>query len=344
MKLWTHGYLRVSARAHRVLDALRPEAVNSIAVIKHAALGDMVLVRPFLVTLRRHFPNASLTLSVVENYMGGIPEDLVQRVHVSAGKVRPRPSFGYRVRRYRELGHHDLLFDLTASPDSYWLTLLNPAGLKIGFRHSPQTRWLYDVGIPRAFMKFEAESYLDQLGILRVPYDWPLDFGRPPAPAYEGQPFLLYFPTASVPDKCWPAERFGALLGRLADALPGYAHRLLYGVADWEVAVGDTVLAAAQGRPNVAALRDAKGEEFQALVRDATMLVCNDTGVRNLAISYHTPTLGVFPTSLVYTYLPRFGHHAVVHDPDGGQPEVEAVYGAATALLARIEAARGKGT
>ncbi len=255
-------------------------------MIKHAALGDMVLVRPFLVTLRRHFPNARLTLSVVENYMNGIPEELVHRVHVSAGKVRPRPPFRHRARRYRELGYHDLLFDLTASPDSYWLTLLNRSGLKIGFRHTPQTRWLYDVAVPRAFMKFEAECYLDLLGILRIPYDWPLDFGRAPGPPYRGRPYLLYFPTASVREKCWPAERYGSLLGRLAEARPEYEHRVLYGVAGWEAAVADAVLASAGERPNVAAVREARGDAFEALVRDATVLIGNDTGVRNLAISH----------------------------------------------------------
>ena len=61
------------------------EDVGSIAVIRHAALGDIVLLRPFLFELRRFFPNASITLSLVSNYVYGAPEELVDRVHIIHG-------------------------------------------------------------------------------------------------------------------------------------------------------------------------------------------------------------------------------------------------------------------
>ena len=52
MKIWTHKYIRATRGAHRVLAELTPEDVRSVAVIKHAALGDMVLARPFFVAAR----------------------------------------------------------------------------------------------------------------------------------------------------------------------------------------------------------------------------------------------------------------------------------------------------
>lgn len=338
MQLFTHRYIRASKRARGVVTELRPEDVGSIAVIKHAGLGDMVLARPFFVTLRRHFPNARLTASVIANYMNGVPEDLVDRVHVSAGKFRPRPSFRERLKSYRELGYHDLLFDLTASNDSYWITLVNKARLKFGYRHSPHSYLVYDIAIPRQIFKFEAETFLDQLGVLRLNYDWPLRFDFPRLPGRPDKPFLVYFPTASVIEKCWPAARYGALMARMAEAYPRFEHRLVYGVAEWEVALADEAMAEAGERENVRAVKDLRGGAFQTMVQQAELVIANDTGIRNLAIAMETPTLGIFHDSFVYTYLPRFGHHDVVQEIMGGHPPVDKVFDAAAALLRTLEA------
>jgi ADP-heptose:LPS heptosyltransferase len=338
MQLWHHRYVRIRRRASAWLAAHRAEEIRSVAVIKHGALGDLVLARPFLREVRKHFPNARITLGVIANYLNGVPEDLVDRVHVAVGQFRPRPSWRSRLRSYRELGYHDLMFDLTASSASAWITRVNAAGVKFGFRHSPLAPLVYDVAMPRSFMTFEAENFLHLLALLRLRYDWPLDFGWPPHRAAQ-PPYLLYFPTASIPAKCWPAERFGAVLGRLAGELPGYEHRLLYGVGDWEVQAGDACLAAAGAQANIRSIRDAKGDAFRDLLRGATLLICNDTGVRNLAIGLDTPTLGVFAVGMVDTYLPRFGLHDTVHDPEGDLPSIDAVHQAAQRLLARIAAA-----
>ena len=338
MLLWEHKYVYASRAAKARLGALRREDVRSVAVIKHAALGDLVLTRPFLVEVRRHFPNARITLGAIANYVHGLPEDLVNRVHVAAGQFRPRPSWPERLRSYRELGHHDLLFDLTASSASAWIAKVNPAGVKFGFQHSPLSRWIYDVTLPRSFLTFEAETFLHLLAILRLRYAWPPDFGWPPHVRELHPPYLVYFPTASSPPRCWPAERYGALLGRLARALPDHEHRLLYGVGAWEVEAGDTVLAAAGAHPNIRAVRDAKREAFRALLSGATLFIGNDTGVKHLAVGLGTPTLAVMARSVVDTYLPRYDCHDAVHDPEGADPSVEEVERAALRLLARIRA------
>ncbi len=60
MKIWTHKYIRATRAAHRVLAEMTPEDVGSVAVIKHAALEDMVLPRPFFVAARQNFPMPAL--------------------------------------------------------------------------------------------------------------------------------------------------------------------------------------------------------------------------------------------------------------------------------------------
>jgi ADP-heptose:LPS heptosyltransferase len=339
MRLYEHPYFHFTRTAVARLAALRREDVRSVAVIKHAALGDLVLTRPFLVEVRRHFPNASITLGAIANYVHGLPEDLVDRIHVAAGQFRPRPSWRERLRSYRELGYHDLLFDLTASSASAWITKVNPAQVKFGFAHNPFSRWIYDVTLPRSILTYEAQTYLHMLALLRLRYAWPPDFGWPPHVAASDPPYLVYFPTASGPSRCWPAERFGALMGRLAQALPHHEHRLLYGMGAWEVEADDLALAAAGAHPNIKAVRDATGDAFRALLRGATLFIGNDTGVKHLATGLGTPTLALMPRSLVDTYLPRFDFHDEVHDPEGEEPTVDAVEQAALRLLERIRKA-----
>lgn len=336
MLLWGHKYIHVSRRTRERIAKLAPEDVRSVAVIKHAALGDLALTRPLLVEVRRAFPNARITFGAIANYMHGVPEDLVDRVHVAAGQFRPRPSLRERIRSYRELGYHDLLFDVTASSASMWISALNPAQLKIGFRHHPLSDLIYDVTLPRGFMSFEAENFLHPLAILRVRYEWPPDFGYPPHVAASDPPYLVYFPTASTPVKCWEAGNFGELMARLAQALPDHEHRLLYGTAEWEIAAADRALAAAGARANIRAVRDAKGEPFRDLLRGATLMIGNDTGVRNLAIALGTPTLCIFAAGMVDTYRARFPHHDTVHNRGGGQPSVAQVEQAAMRLLEAI--------
>jgi len=60
MRLWfAKGAWASKAARERIKDII-PEQVHSIAIIRHAALGDMVLTRPFILECRRHFPNAKL--------------------------------------------------------------------------------------------------------------------------------------------------------------------------------------------------------------------------------------------------------------------------------------------
>ena len=65
MKLWKEANTWQSKKAVDKLARIEPTDIHSIVVIKHAAFGDMLLLRPFLIELRKAFPGASITLSVI---------------------------------------------------------------------------------------------------------------------------------------------------------------------------------------------------------------------------------------------------------------------------------------
>ena len=333
MLLWTAKQTWVSRNASNKAALLERKKVKNIAVIKHAALGDMLLVRPMLITLRETFPNATLTLSVVTNYRNGTPEDLVDRIHVAKGNER-RYSSLEAYKSYKKLGAQDLLFDISATNRSFWLTKLTPATLKIGFIHRGLHKLLYDIAIPRAHYRFEAESFMEQMHVIGVDFEWPLRFDLAKPESIRDKPNILYFATASVASKCWPAENFSKLINNMCQKLPDHEHLLLSGLAEWEQSVA-TNIASEVKHSNFSLIPG--GPDTFTLVANAYILVANDTGIRNMAIAYYTPTVGIFPPSFTaFGYRPLFGPHDSVTATELGPAPVELVEDAILKLHAKL--------
>lgn len=322
MLLWTALQTWVNKGAARKAAQLERNKVKNIAVIKHAALGDMLLVRPMLITLRETFPNATLTLSVVTNYMSGIPEDLVDRIHVAKGNEQ-HYSFIDTYKSYKDLGKQDILFDISATSRSFWLTKLTAATLKIGFIHRGLHKFLYDIAIPRAHYRFEAESFMEQMHVIGVDFEWPLRFDLAKPDSIRDKPYVLYFATASVASKCWPAENFSKLINNMCQELPDHEHLLVAGLAEWEQNVASNI--ANEVKQTNFSLKPGGPDTF-ALVANAYILVANDTSIRNMAIAYYTPTVGIFPPSFTaFGYRPLFGPHESVAATELGPAPVKLV-------------------
>lgn len=332
MKLWFKSGAWANKKAARIASQLTPHAVRSVAVIRHAAVGDMVLTRPFLIELRRFFPNAQITLSLVTNYTRGAPLDLVDRVHVAYGSDQRGIGLKAQISRGKELGYHDLVFDLAATSRSFWLCKLTPARLKIGFPYRVlQRRLFYDIATLRSDLHFEAETMLEMLNVLGHAHEYPLRFSMSVTAAQRNKPYVVYFPSASTPDKCWPHVRFAELVERMAQRYPDHEHIVLKGIAEWETI--DDIMASLAGRNNVTGLTLNDFDETVSLVKGARLLVGNDTGIRNIAIACDTPTVGIFFSTEPFRYWPRYGGHEAAFSVDGAVPATEQVYGLCNKLL-----------
>lgn len=337
MKLWFERGAWVSTRGKKLISKISPQSVKRIVVIRHAALGDMVLTRPFLVELRKFFPNAKIVLSIVSNYSYGVPSDLVDSVHVLHGTDQPGVSLRARLARAREVGSSDILFDLADTTRSRYLTWLSDAKVKIGFPY----RWylrniLFDVAVFRSDFVFEAEVMLDALKIIGANPKYPPQFNWPKISQCASGGLqvkrIVYFPFASVQRKCWPKEHFSELIGALAAELPDYCHVILAGIGtDEDPAYFSNM---ANEYQNVK-LQPAGNLEFTIqFLANSYLVVSNDTGIRNLAISVDTPTLGIFFSTVPHRYWPRGnGRHEVVFLPEGEVPPVERVTDGARRLL-----------
>ena len=328
LRLWMDHSVWANRKARDKAPRIDLDQTRSVAVIKYAALGDMLLTRPFLITLRQYFPNARIVMSVLSIYQRGVPHDLIDEVHV-VDKAEKSPIRVYR--NYRELGEQDIIFDISATTRSFWVTRVNRAGLKVGFLYKGVHRFFYDVAVPRSIYRFESESFLDQLLVLGLSYPWPLRFDLRSEPPNQQKPYILYFPTASIAPKCWPADRFIQLIGLLRDELPQYDHLILPGIAEWEKEVCRRIGEGIGDNNNAKIIKD--GEDALQWVNGANLLVSNDTGIRNMAIAAYTPTVGIFFTTVPFRYLPRFGRHEAVYRLDRTLPSVEEVRSAVQRLL-----------
>jgi len=322
MKLWKEANTWQSNKATEKLARIDSTDIYSIVVIKHAAFGDMLLLRPFLIELRKAFPEAKITLSVISHYLRGLPEDLVDRVHVVPSS-KEKKGIRYALKTYKELGPHDLLFDLTASTRSFILSLITKAKFKIGFQYRSLHKFIYDFAIPRSTYRFEAGTFLEQLCPLGIDYIWPPHFDMKVSPVKRDKPYIVYFPTASTPNKSWPAENFSILIRNMAVEFPQFEHLILSGISDWEKVVANSIMSSSSEIENVT-LMGARPDD-QALIQGANLLVSNDTGIRHLGIALNTTTVCIFSSTPPYRYWPRYGHHQVVYNQDGSMPNWQAV-------------------
>ena len=313
--------------------------VKKIAILRHAALGDMVLTRCFIIETKKLFPSARITLSVISNYTRGIPEDLIDRVHVIHGTDQRDAPIGERIRKIKELGPQDIIFDLAAGNRSFLTCLFTSATLKIGFPYRKIMAWMfYDITTCRSDLNFEVNDMLGMLHIFGAKTEYPHVYDMPGEAVKRDRPFIVYFIGASGPEKCWPKENFSELITKMAAEFPDKDHLVLGGLKDWERA--DTVLDLIGELKNVAAIDTDTIEKTVSLMKGADLLVSNDTGIRHVAITCNTPTVCIFPGK-PYRYWPRYDiHDAVFPEINYDVVCVEETFDSCSGLIRRIESSK----
>jgi len=333
MNYWKLKGVWISNRGKEQLQKLSIENIKSIAVIRHAALGDMVLTRNFLIEAKELFPNAKITLSVVSNYTRGVPSDLIDILHTINLNDKNKNNIAHLVRSSKQLGDHDLIFDLATTSRSIWLCKLNKAKLKIGFPYRLTYRYLfYDITVHRSDVNFEADDMLSLLKPFGLKISYPLKFKMPGSSIVREKPYVLYFTSASTPDKCWPAENFAELIKLMSERFPDYDHLILKGVKEWESI--ESIMVKLKTSKNVFPLDSVSSvEDLISFVKGAKLVVSNDTSVRNIAITCEVPSVGIFFLTPPFRYQTQNPIHKVAYKSDCSIPGVLEVFNASQSLL-----------
>jgi len=333
MKLWFNKGVWKRKNIEKKLAPLSFLDIKKIAILRHAALGDMVLTRSFIIEARKAFPNATITLSIVSNYTRGTPEDLVDRVHVVYGSDNKNISINERYKRIKELGNQDIIFDLASSSRSTMTCLLNRATLKMGFPYRKfQAKLLFDIATPRSDLNFEGCDMMNMLNALGIKTAYPHQYDLPGEALQRTRPYIIYFIGASTPDKVWPADRFSKLINVMSKDYPDHDHLILEGIQAWETA--DKILSPLQHTDNVDVIKADTIDETVTVLKGADLVVSNDTGIRHLAIASETPTVGIFFHD-PYRYWPRFDIHDVAMPDENGPASTDEVHRCCTNILTK---------
>ncbi|NIY92971.1 glycosyltransferase family 9 protein [Vibrio diazotrophicus] len=327
--LWFERGAYASKKAKQYLaDEFSPEKIKKIAIFRHAALGDQVIARPFLVEARKFFPNAKITLVGVSNYQYGTPSDLADETIFMTGRHRKHElTWQKQIQEFTQLEEQDIIFDVAGTSRSYWMTLLSKAKLKFGFPYkSYLCGSLYNIAVFRSDFQPEIECMLDMLKILGHNPTRPLDFAYPNHlelfSETTSKSKILYFNGASTKSKILSQEQMKELVENCVTSFPDYEHVYLEGKNDFEK--GD-FLKDLTNHGNFSIQPCLALDELVDYIARARLVVAPDTGIRNVAISTHTPTVGIFYSTVPFRYTPLDGQHEIVMNANGSIPRNEQI-------------------
>lgn len=303
-------------------NEFNPLSIQKIAVIRHAALGDQVITRPLLVELRKFFPNAIITLVGVSNYQYGMPTDLADNILVMHGKDKKNDiTIKEKFANIKALGEQDIIFDVAGTNRSYWMMALSKARLKFGFPHKPYLKGtLYNVTVPRSDFHAEADLMLDMLRLLGHVPPVRLDFSYPDNQnlCNKDNPYILYFNGCSQPRRTISNEQMYALLDEATQRFPHQTHIYLEGL---QLSEKGDYLSPLLEKANFNIQPSVSLEELIVFIAKASLVVSVDTSVLNVAVSTHTPTVGLFYSTNPYRVMPRYEPiHRIVMNPDSSIP------------------------
>lgn len=275
-----------------------------IAVFRALQIGDMMVVVPALRALRHAYPQAHITLiglpwarEFVRRF--GYCDELLEFPGLPGMPEREPdsaalPAFYAAARKRR----FDLALQMHGSGE-----LSNAVVTQLGARSVAGFRPA-DASRPAHFLPWDAREselgrYLRLMRAIGVPLcGTHLEF--PTAPAeYEAAaallfrhlplapaPYVCVHPGSRLPSRRWPPERFAAV----ADVIAGWGYIVVLTGTQDEAAIVSQVQTMMQ-RPSVNLVGETTLGSFAALLRDASLVICNDTSTSHLACATRTPSV-----------------------------------------------------
>ncbi|MBB5919694.1 ADP-heptose:LPS heptosyltransferase [Actinoalloteichus hoggarensis] len=283
---------------------------ESILVLRALGLGDLLTGVPTLRSLRRAHPEARLVLAApgglraVVDMVDAVDELLPTDGLGALDWQGAPPSLAVNLHGRGPQSIRDLL----AQRPGEVLTHRHP---EVG--EQPGLHWRADVHEVDRWCRLldfaGIEARRDDLGLPAPPVSSP----RPQA--------IVVHPGAAYPARRWPPERYA----EVARALRTDGHRVVVTGSPAERALAARVAAEA-GLPDSAVLAGRTGlDELAALVAEAALVICGDTGVGHLATAFGTPSVLLFgPTPpKLWGPPPAAPQHVALWVGDVGDPHAD---------------------
>lgn len=273
---------------------------EKILIIKPSALGDVIHSLPFLDTVKRHFPEASVHWIIargIDPLLQGHP--LIDRLWVIDKDAWKKLRHAHRTLRqmvslWRGLGAEgfDLVIDLQGLLRSGLMAWATKAPVIVGFEEAREgSRYFYTRRVRGGEAIHAVDRYLKVLrslgletGEVRFPFPPALDVGVEGL----GLPgtYGVMAPSAGKEANRWPASRFGELAARLPV-------RTVVVAGKKDARIADEVAEASGGQAlSLGGKTDLPG--LVATIKGARFMVCNDTGPMHIAAAFNVPVVAIF--------------------------------------------------
>jgi len=324
-----------------------------ILLLRPSALGDVCRTAPVLASLRAHWPSTRIDWLVQDSFADAI------RCHPALDSVvlfrrhamrRPwRPSVAYALLLWlRELGRtgYDLVLDLQGLGRSGLFSLCTRAPRRVGFRDARELGWLgANLHVERGAGRHAVDQMLHMVESLGVRTVADLRLHTPPEAMeswavlrrdlHLGERYAVLAPTSRWPCKQWPVERWAELAARVRSDI-GVERVVVVGAPGeesqtrWARAVEGCIDLC--GRLRVG--------ETMAVIRDAAVVVANDSAPLHMAVGFGVPYVGLFGPTDPSRVGPYRGDRWVIRpEPVGPLPRSYRALGDDDSIMRRIAVA-----
>lgn len=291
--------------------------IDSICIVRLSALGDVLMLVPLVRTLQTHFPKASITWVITRPAY-----DLVEKISgiefVVLEKPRRLKDYWQFYRQFKHR-HFDVLLATQASLRANLLYPLIPATRKVGFDkvRAKDGHGLFVSETITPGQDHTLESFLkfaDRLGVTRTEVRWDLPISEDEhhwAAARlspKEKPIMLVNPAASKEERGWLVERYVAVIQEVQKRWNARVI-LIGGPGPLDLRLGEQIRA----ETNIESfIGQTKLKQLIALISQADVLLCPDTGPSHMAAAVGTPVVAlhaVTPSAVSGPY--PFRHLAV---------------------------------
>jgi ADP-heptose:LPS heptosyltransferase len=278
-----------------------------VVVLRALGLGDLLTALPALRGLRRALPSAQIVLATdpalepLALLSGAVDAVLPARGLGRLSWSGPPPTLAVNLHGSGPQSHAELA---ALQPGALW-----------AFACPPYEGPRWDAPVRE---EHEVARWCRLLAAYDVPTDpTDLDLDRPAEVASPAPGAVVVHPGAGYASKRWPAERFAAV----ARGLRQRGQRVVITGSSGEVPLATHVAELSGVTYEDVLAGKTSVLELAALVADAALVLCGDTGIGHLATAYRTPSVLLFGPSSAAEWGPppsRTAHTVLRHARSGG--------------------------